>query len=187
MRSAKELGKMTEDDGGVKEFLRELGFSGRVEYPYQCSHIFGELYQGPRPPTGLALRDAGFHVLVLCADDVQPPDEKFPTIKVIRAPSFDVEDVDTMNECLPSWIEAAHNVANELNAEKRVLVTCWAGLNRSGMVSALALREITGWSGQRCVDLIQRRRKGALDNEVFVGYLGSLPPTDEPVQPVEES
>lgn len=137
---------------------------------------------------GSVLHDAGFHVLVLCADDVQPPDENFPGLRVIRAPGIDIENESVMQECLPGWISASQEVVAELNSEKRVLITCWAGLNRSGMVTALALRMLTGWSGQRCVEAVQRRRKYALDNDVFASYLCSLPPMDPvPVQFSEDS
>ncbi|MFB9393885.1 protein phosphatase [Streptomyces coeruleoprunus] len=58
------------------------------------------------------------------------------------------------------------------------LVRCFAGYNRSGLVTALALCGLGGLDASEAITLIRRRRSPwALHNETFVGYLlAGLPP-----------
>lgn len=148
--------------------------------------MFGNLYQGPKPPTGLALRDAGFDLLILCAADYQENADKFPGVSVIHAPGDDDREHPPAPHWVSVWTDAAKSAAEALQADKKVLVTCYAGLNRSGFVTALTLRFVTGWSGARCVELVQKRRFNALFNEYFIDYLSALPAidplADSPVQ-----
>lgn len=55
-----------------------------------------------------------------------------------------------------------------------VLSMCWGGRNRSGLVSALLVRELTKCSGEQAVGIIQKQRPGSLINLHFVNYLHSL-------------
>lgn len=151
---------------------------------YQCNHMFGELYQGPKPPQGLVLRDAGFHVLILAAADYQPPADRFPTLRVISAAGDDDDNEPIPAHQLENYWNGAKAAAAALHAGQRVLVTCYAGLNRSGIVSALTLHLMTGWAGKRCAEAIRLRRKGALFNKQFSSYLDSLAPV-EPITPVQ--
>lgn len=57
-----------------------------------------------------------------------------------------------------------------------VLVHCAAGLNRSGLVNALIVRQIRGISGAEAIAHVRRARPGALFNETFVKYLETLAP-----------
>ncbi len=54
------------------------------------------------------------------------------------------------------------------------MVTCMAGINRSGLVSAVTLHMMTGRSGKDCVRHIQQCRPGALRNPRFVEWLSTL-------------
>jgi len=63
----------------------------------------------------------------------------------------------------------------------KVLVTCVAGVNRSGLVVALAIHEFMGCSGKACIDLVRKNRKliysigpRALNNPYFVRVLEKL-------------
>lgn len=56
--------------------------------------------------------------------------------------------------------------------DKRVLVHCAAGMNRSGLVNGMILI-FSGMSGKDAVNLIQQKRPGALSNVVFANYLQS--------------
>lgn len=75
----------------------------------------------------------------------------------------------------------ASNVAAQAYLEgQRVLVTCAAGLNRSGLVSALILHRVFGWSGEACIQKIRKQRKHprglqALRNADFTRSLRRLP------------
>lgn len=128
------------------------------------------MYQGSVPPRGRVLRDLGFDVLVLCADEHQFA-EAYDGIEVVLAPTYDDEDPRVLQRFLPVWERAAAVVSDRIERGQKVLVTCRAGLNRSGMVSAMALHRLTGWSGERCVEHVQTCREHALCNQTFAQHL----------------
>jgi protein-tyrosine phosphatase len=53
---------------------------------------------------------------------------------------------------------------------KRCLSRCQAGLNRSSIVTALALMR-DGWNAEDAIELIREKRPGALFNQNFVKFL----------------
>jgi hypothetical protein len=68
-------------------------------------------------------------------------------------------------------LEAVEFGYKKWKAGDRVLVRCQAGLNRSGLVTALILMRI-GHSAQEAIDLIRaRRHENALFNEEYVTWL----------------
>jgi len=70
--------------------------------------------------------------------------------------------------------ELAKIVAQRVHRGDSVLVFCSAGINRSSLVSALALAYIKGISGQQAVEEVRRGRPGALNNPNFVDYLSNF-------------
>jgi hypothetical protein len=60
----------------------------------------------------------------------------------------------------------------------RVLCHCGMGFNRSALVAGVILHKL-GMPGPAIVQRIRERRPGALFNETFAGYLGSLSPRSE--------
>jgi hypothetical protein len=132
------------------------------------------LYQGSYPPEGSALRDAGFDAVVLCARDLQTHVSSFPGVAVMYAPSVDDLHAPVSAEALAVARKAAEEVAERIEGGQNVLVTCQAGLNRSGMVTALALHFIYGWSGERCVKHVQSKREEALFNKRFCEALKQI-------------
>lgn len=128
------------------------------------------LWQGSRPPRGSAVADNGFDVLVLAAEEIQDS-TLYKGVKVILAPGDDTDNLKKIRSQLPTWQSAAIDVAKAVMNGKKVLVTCHAGLNRSGYITALALHHLTGWSGKKCVDHIQSRREFALCNDTFAEQL----------------
>lgn len=142
---------------------------------FDANEIAPGLWQGSYPDQGSFLFDSGFDVVVLCAKSYQPPASRFPgLVDVVHAPAYD----DTINPisrlALGRALEAAKIVSNHIRADRNVLVTCQAGLNRSGLVSALTLHLLYGWSGATCIERVQQGREGALFNERFVEALGKL-------------
>lgn len=132
------------------------------------------LYQGSWPPGGDELKNAlGFDVVVLCAFENQGESNEYLDIEVVRAPGDDVEQWPIEEGDLNEWKAAARVVAQHVKAGKKVLVTCVAGLNRSGMVIALALHELYGWSGDRCIEHIQSHRADALFRKAFRRHLSA--------------
>lgn len=137
------------------------------------------LYQGAKPPIGQSVALAGFDTLVLTARELLPfqrPD-LFQGVEVLQCP---LRDHDTrMDEGDPEddWTRArdmARRVAARIRLGKRVLVTCHEGWNRSGLICALALHELSGRPGALCVQKIRQRRDNALSQPVFVRRLNAL-------------
>jgi protein-tyrosine phosphatase len=142
--------------------------------------ILRNLWQGAEPPHGGVLRDAGFRLLVLSAEEIQPSREKFPGVVVIYAPND-----DTLRPTLEQMrlaMRAARAVAKAVKRGTKTLVTCAMGRNRSGLISALALREITGCSGADAVKHVQKSRSDALTNKTFANMVSALPPRENGVK-----
>lgn len=111
------------------------------------------LAQGSAPPDGARLP---FNTVVLAADEYQHAN--FPGSDVIRVPLDDSGPPPTPEE-RRAIRETAREVARRVRAGQRVLVTCWQGRNRSGVISGLALSEL-GIPGPRAAKLIRRLRNG---------------------------
>ncbi|NBT36053.1 MAG: hypothetical protein EBT03_11050 [Betaproteobacteria bacterium] len=136
--------------------------------PIDASRIHGELYQGGIPPKGPALANAGFQALVLCASENQPPDWSYPGVEVIRIPMDDIP-VRLNPKELRYLKLTAREVAHLLAQGKKVLVTCAAGLNRSGLVTAATLLASSDATPAEAISLIRLRRgAAALNNAAFV-------------------
>jgi protein-tyrosine phosphatase len=87
-----------------------------------------------------------------------------------------------MMRFLPTWKDAANKVVQHVRNGKNVLVTCLAGQNRSGLVTALALQQLTGWSGKKIVNHISAKRMWALHNATFAQYIiDTFPETGDEV------
>lgn len=136
-----------------------------------ATQILGGLYQGATPPIGADVRKAGFDALVLSAQDYQPASALFPGVAVYHVPFWD----DYQNELPPETMErvraAARFVVTSLRRGENVLVTCWLGLNRSGLIVGLALKALTGLPGSHVLALIQGQRSGSLQNPRFCDLL----------------
>ena len=117
----------------------------------------GELWQGTYPPTGDALARLGFDVVVLAAEEYQPPAEKFEDVVVIHAPNDDAPIQYGGDTALA--LRVSDKVARALHDGKKVLSTCAAGLNRSGLVSAFALLRVRPeLSGKHVIEMIREAR-----------------------------
>jgi len=81
-------------------------------------------------------------------------------------------------------VSAARRVAQAMWDQRRVLVTCQMGINRSGLISALALYFASGGriSGRQAANLVKSGRPGALSNLSFLALLDSLPVERNPVR-----
>lgn len=132
--------------------------------------VFPNLWQGSKPPQGHHVAEAGFDALVLCAKEIQPSGRAFPGVRVFHAPLDDHPRGLTGAE-LKTWLAATDAVVALLRRNQRVLVTCHAGLNRSGIVCAETLCRL----GLTPDDAIRRVRisRGplALCNKAFVRLL----------------
>lgn len=140
--------------------------------------IVPRLYQGSKPRVGRELADAGFQVLVLCAREYQPAAVYYPGLTVIHAPNDD--HCFVTKDDLRVAANAASRVVEHLKAGEKILVTCLAGINRSGLVVALTIHKALGYSGRSCIDLVRAKRRladgddVALTNTFFVESLMKL-------------
>lgn len=134
------------------------------------NEVIPRVYQGKYPPPGDKLRRLGVDVLVLCSTEHQDPPSHYPAVTVVHAPMVDCD-------VIPVAVarRAAHQVAQAYLNHKTVLVTCHMGLNRSGLVTALALRELGFGSGRSCANHVRRHRRGALFNKSFYDWLCGQP------------
>src|SRR5512135_379080 len=126
---------------------------------------------GSAPPIGYGVREH-FDVLVLCAMEYQLPSECFPGVEVIHAPMNDDGTPMTRDE-MEIAVRTAGKVIRHLCNKRRVLSTCRAGRNRSGIVSALALcLGPPKFSPQRAISRIKfARGPGAMVNPYFQDFL----------------
>lgn len=69
----------------------------------------------------------------------------------------------------------AYDLSQVIRLGKAVIVHCRAGRNRSGLLAALVVMEVTGCSGKEALGLVQERRPNALANPHFCAYLRDLP------------
>lgn len=111
------------------------------------------------------LRSRGIGAVALMAAEVQP--RSLGGIDLLHAPLLDREDLDP-SSVLAAAGAAADRVARRVARGMGVLSSCAAGLNRSGLCSALAVAKLTGASGAAAVAAVRRARgAGALGNRLF--------------------
>ncbi len=149
-----------------------------------ATHIAGPLWIGSHPLTmnlcceehdnkgrrGDDLARNGFEVVVLCAEEWQP---KIPGVETIHAP-FDDDHQGLDARQTEIAFDAARKTADRIAEGRKTLVSCWAGLNRSGLVCALALASVTNSTPQEAGRLVRSKRDGALTNMAFRGLLSRL-------------
>jgi protein-tyrosine phosphatase len=149
-----------------------------------ANEIVPGLWQGSIPPRGNVLARYGFDVVVLAASEFQFPASLFEGVTVIHAPNDDHGSPLT-REQLDTAISAAKEVATRVKDGQKVLSTCAQGVNRSGLISALALHFVYGWNGDHCIGVVRRKRKlsnghQALSNRFFTEALRKLPGVPTP-------
>jgi protein-tyrosine phosphatase len=151
----------------------------------EANEIVPGLWQGSIPPRGNTLARYGFNAVVLAAVELQLPAHLFEGVDVLHAPNED-DGSPLTREQLIIAISAAKQVAARVTDGQKVLSTCAQGVNRSGLVTALALHFIYGWNGDHCIGVVRRKRKlangrRALSNQFFTEALRKL--TGVPKQP----
>jgi len=120
------------------------------------------LAQGSAPPPGARIP---FDVIVLAAEEYQP---ELPGYEVMHVPLDDGPPPSAQDRARIRT--AAREIARKVRAGKRVLVTCWQGRNRSGVLAGLALVEL-GLPRDRAVRRIRAYRNG-LTNPYFRAMVG---------------
>jgi protein-tyrosine phosphatase len=112
------------------------------------------------------LRRLGVEVVVCC---ITPYDADLEgVVEYVHVPFADGQ----LRNDIP--VRTAALVADRIKAGRPVLVHCRGGRNRSALVSALTIRELTGCTGAEALARVRRARPGALANEHFARYLHEL-------------
>lgn len=139
-----------------------------------ANKIVEHLYQGSKP----SLKDAKelahiFDALVLAANEHQLDTDKIlPTLHV-RLNDYPSVPITEKEKELA--VKAGKAVADMIDDGKDVMVTCVAGLNRSGLISALALMNSHHkMTPQQAMSTIRQARPMALFNKSFISFLKSL-------------
>ena len=124
-----------------------------------------EIRRSPRP----AITAKDFDTVITTYAWANPVDW---TVKEMRYGYYDSDRADWYKEVDFDSIYQLVDVAHaDWKDGKKVLIRCQAGLNRSGLVTALVLMR-EGYSAQRAIDLIREKRSGwALFNKNFVKWL----------------
>jgi protein-tyrosine phosphatase len=139
--------------------------------------IVPDLWMGGFPrPGGVVLRtieEAGIHHVVTTTFE-RPHLPQGVTTRWI--PFLDLD----LPLHMDPLFRAAHDVADRVRRGEPVYVHCGHGYDRSGLVVALALRELLPAArGEEILDLIRARRGSeALHNRRFARYVRSLPPLE---------
>lgn len=139
-----------------------------------ANKIIDNLYMGGAPPTDSVDLSKDFDCLVLSAIEFQPPDHYYKGVNIHRALINDDGSPMTFKE-MQYAIRAASYVIKKLNEGKRVLVTCWQGRNRSGIITALVLTFGFGKTPEEATSMIRSARgPSALGNEYFNSFLNEF-------------
>ena len=121
-------------------------------------------------------RDHPVSLLVLAAEEVQPPKTTMAGLVGMTIWRLKLDDV--LNPLSPQAAKqvllTAAVVADSLDKGHNVLVTCAMGLNRSGLINAVAIRMLTGAPAGAVIRAIRRRRGGALTNATFNAFISGL-------------
>jgi len=140
--------------------------------PLDVSRVASKLYIGSAPPVGPELSQAGFDTVLLCAKEYQPRSRDLPQVLVVHC-GIDDSLHPTMAE-VDTALEASRIAADRVMRGDRVLISCWLGKNRSGLVMALTLVRVYGLSGREAIEAVRAARPGALFNPAFVALVEEL-------------
>lgn len=126
------------------------------------SNIVPRLWVGAQPPFDRDLPD--FDMLVLCAEELQPPVLAFHGV-VVRCP---IPDSALTVHHVARVASAGRRVGDALSSRRRVLVTCRMGINRAALVASIALAFVTRSSADELIAIMRsRRHPQALTNPYF--------------------
>lgn len=144
-----------------------------------------QLWQGDRRDVERLIRhrDHPISVIGLFAQEYQPDDQhgSFELLKLGYDDNDGAESVE-LSQIANLADGAADTFSDRLRAGKSCLSSCWMGLNRSSLVTALTLMKVTSMSPDEAVRHIRRLRNpqqgmSALCNPRFVEIIHDLAPT----------
>jgi len=134
--------------------------------PYDATPVSPRLWIGTAPPLERDLPTVD--ILVLCAAEIQTDHLAFHG-QLVRCP---IPDADLTLAQVELALKTSVTVAKAIVEGKRVLVTCANGQDRSALVVACALHQLTTMSGDQIVAHIRKQRgEASLRNRWFVAKI----------------
>ena len=137
----------------------------------------GKIFQAGAMEIPAYISSGKINAIVFSAEEYQPKDHKSNTLGYYYPSHIEryyvpLDDSTTLNklEIVDTIFEAeraADFVKSRVQAGRSVLVTCWQGRNRSGLITGLALKKLTDFAPGQIVFLIQANRQNALTNSLF--------------------
>lgn len=132
----------------------------------------GQLWQGDQRDVERLLRvpDGSIQVIGLFAEEYQPKDllGRYEILNSGFDDNYEAGDVE-MSSIAGTADDASDTFSNRLRVGKNCLSSCAAGLNRSGLVTALTLMKIADMGASEAIGRIRRlRHYKALSNPKFV-------------------
>lgn len=130
----------------------------------------GKIYQTSYREVPHDLAVANIHLVVFTAEECPPLNHHQGA--VLEYHPNDDKQVDSSNplyaKMLASASKAANFVATAVQAGKNVLITCHMGVNRSSLVTCLAIKKVSKLSAWEIINLIKAKRQGTLTNGSFM-------------------
>ena len=132
--------------------------------------VVPNLAQGSFPESFPAMWNA-VDVIFLMAHDCQARSQKEPPGKIIvRVPMKDDIYRPVEGDVAQRFLSASEKAARYVRSGKRVAVTCAAGWNRSGVVSALTVMRLMRMPAHNAVSLLRQRRPRRRESDGSVCY-----------------
>jgi len=170
----------------IDELDDNLGIAPQYDFDYPTdlyNEILPNLFQGGTDDDdtiwetgreGARITKDLFDVVITAYQYANPADW---LVKEIRYPFYDSPNMSGLDfKELFQIVRIAHE---DWKSGKRVLIRCQAGLNRSGLITALVLMR-EGYSAEEAICLIRdKRHENALFNSTFEKWLLSLPSKGE--------
>ena len=100
-------------------------------------------------------------------------DTILPYVKQYHHFHFPDSEHDSIRET--ELLAKATELADLIDAGEVVLIHCYGGNNRSGLLAALVLRELRDITGEEAMNVIRSHKARALHNEKYANYLKGLP------------
>jgi hypothetical protein len=113
-------------------------------------------------------------VVVDAAGDM-PPEWRASARAWVPCVFGDIDSVPVMLDRIHGTVRSVAEMLRAPDAPAAVYSMCQHGMNRSGLIAGLLLREL-GLSGPEALELIRERRRGALSNWSFVRLIESYEP-----------
>jgi hypothetical protein len=154
--------------GWLSAEKRRRRLAGTDQERLDASNVERRLWVGGKPPFD---RDLPFDVLVLCAEELQPPSLAFQG-SVLRCPLPDGQ-LDTLQ--VSRVVQTARIAAQHWMRGQRVLVTCAQGINRSALVASFTLAFVSQRGADELIQLMRaKRHPQALYNPHFQALMQRL-------------